>query len=73
MIPDEAILDAIRWHIGENGYSPSVRELCAALGITSPSAMKYRLDRLREKGLVTFDRYKQRTLRLTEKGEKSCN
>lgn len=66
MISDEAILEAIRCHIGENGYSPSVRELGAALGIKSPSAMKYRLDRLREKGLVTFDRYKPRTIRVVD-------
>ena len=52
MIPDEAILEAIRRHIGENGYSPS--------------AMKYRLDRLREKGLVKFDKHKPRTIRVVE-------
>ena len=69
MIPDEEILEAIRRHIGENGYSPSVRELGAALGIKSPSAMKYRLDRLREKGLVTFDRYKPRTIRVVDSND----
>lgn len=66
MIPNEAIIGAIRRYIGENGYSPSVRELGAALGIKSPSAMKYRLDRLRDKGLVTFDKYKPRTIRVVD-------
>lgn len=61
---DRQILDAIRLHIEEHGYSPTVRELAKAVGIKSPSAMKYRLERLRENGLITFGYYKPRTIRL---------
>lgn len=72
MVPDWKILDAIRWCIGDNGYSPTIRELCREVGVASPSSMKYRLDRLRDEGLITYDPRKSRTIRLTEKGEESC-
>lgn len=68
MVPDEVILESIRWFIGDNGYSPSVRELCAAVGIKSQGSMKQRLDRLREKGHITFVDRIPRTIRLVEDG-----
>lgn len=61
---DEQILDAIRLHIEEHGSPPTFRELGSEVGIKSPSAIKYRLDRLKERGLIEFDFYKPRTIRL---------
>ncbi|MFF1568680.1 hypothetical protein ACFVY1_35245 [Streptomyces sp. NPDC058293] len=42
--------------IAEHGEAPSVRELGAAVGLTSSSSVVYHLRRLRERGLVVQPR-----------------
>lgn len=69
---DAQILDFIRTFIENNGYSPSIREVCLATGISSPGSVKYRVDILKSKGLLTYDRRKSRTIRLTAEGEELC-
>ena len=61
---DETIVNFIKDYISKNGYSPSVRDIGASVGISSAGSMKYRLHKLREKGLITFDDGKPRTIRV---------
>lgn len=63
---DESILEFIRDYTERNGYSPSNREICKAVGITSPGSMKYRLEKLRDMGLVTFVDKAPRTIRVVQ-------
>lgn len=63
---DEQIVDAITAFWNKNGYAPSIRELCDAVGMKSPGTMKYRLERLRGKGMVTYIDRSPRTLRVVE-------
>ncbi|MFF1594293.1 hypothetical protein ACFVY0_40350 [Streptomyces sp. NPDC058286] len=45
------IVACAREWIAEHGEAPSVRELAAAVGLTSSSSVAYHLRRLRERGL----------------------
>lgn len=46
------ILDAIANHIARRGYSPTLREIGAAVGLVAPSAVDYQLHLLAGMGLV---------------------
>lgn len=67
---NDQILAAVRSYTEEHGFCPSIRDLAREVGIKSPSAMKYRVDRLRENGYLSYDPKIPRTIRLTEKGRK---
>ena len=61
---DEQIMAFIGGFIRKNGYSPSVREVGEAIGINSAGSVRYRLAQLRDKGLITYDDRKPRTIRV---------
>lgn len=63
---DKQIVDAIATFWEKKGYAPSIREVCDAVGMKSPGTMKYRLERLRGKGMVTYIDRSPRTLRVVE-------
>lgn len=48
----ELIMDYVNTFIQENGYSPSVREIGAAVGLRSTASVSYHLQALQEKGLL---------------------
>ncbi|MFF1736531.1 hypothetical protein [Streptomyces sp. NPDC058247] len=50
------IVRCAREWIAEHGEAPSVRELGAAVGLTSSSSVAFHLRRLRERGLVVQTR-----------------
>lgn len=56
------ILDFMKRTIAEKGYSPTVREICAALKIKSTSTVHSDIKALEEKGLVKKDPAKPRTV-----------
>jgi repressor LexA len=56
------ILDFMKKTIAEKGYSPTVREICAALNIKSTSTVHSDIKVLEEKGLVKKDPAKPRTV-----------
>ncbi len=56
------ILDYMKKTIAEKGYSPTVREICAALDIKSTSTVHSDIKALEEKGLVKKDPAKPRTV-----------
>jgi repressor LexA len=55
---------AIEDFIKENGYSPSVRELCKITGKNSPGTIYTHLHKLKELGYITFIDGKNRTIRI---------
>ena len=60
------ILDFIRREIEEKGYPPSVREICAAVGLKSTSTVHAHLNNLEKKGLIRRDSTKPRALEVLD-------
>jgi len=58
------ILEFLREFIAENGYSPSVREICAAVGLSSTSSVHHHLTELRRQGYIDMAEGKNRTVTL---------
>ena len=48
----ERIMEYVNEFIQENGYSPSVREIGAAVGLRSTASVSYHLQALQDKGLL---------------------
>ena len=48
----QLIMDYVNQFIQENGYSPSVREIGAAVGLRSTASVSYHIQQLQEKGLL---------------------
>ena len=48
----QLIVEYVNQFIQENGYSPSVREIGAAVGLRSTASVSYHLQALQEKGLL---------------------
>ncbi len=63
----KAILTFIQEYVFEQGRPPTIREIGAAVNISSTSVVNYNLTRLKEKGLLERDAEVSRGLRLTEK------
>lgn len=63
---EQEILDFINMQIQKKGYPPSVREICAAVGLNSPSTVHTYLKKLEAKGLIVKDGSKNRALRPVE-------
>lgn len=62
----EKILEFVTGFIRENHYAPSVREICAAVGLQSTATVHYHLNALREEGLILMDEMKKRTITLPD-------
>ena len=60
----EAILSFISAFWEEHNYAPTIREICGAVGISSPSTARYHLVRLKERGIITFSEKTSRSVRL---------
>ena len=61
---ERAIYEYVKDTIEKNGYSPSVRDIRSALGIKSTSTVHVYIQRLEEKGLISKENGKSRTLRI---------
>ena len=62
----QKILDFIKSEIEEKGYPPSVREICAAVGLRSTSTVHAHLNHLEEQGLIRRDSTKPRALEVLD-------
>ena len=51
----DEILHFLTKFTAENGYAPSVREICAAVGLQSTATVHYHLNALRQDGLIEMD------------------
>lgn len=65
------IYDYLQKVIAEQGYAPSVREICQAVGLKSPSTVHLHLKRLQEKGLIEKGNRKGRAIVLVNQREKN--
>ncbi|MCC3775867.1 LexA family transcriptional regulator [Streptomyces sp. UNOB3_S3] len=58
------VLRAVREYIAEWGEAPTIRELCQQVGLSSTSSVAYHLIRLEERGLISRQRARHRSIRL---------
>ncbi|NPD30285.1 transcriptional repressor LexA [Eggerthellaceae bacterium zg-1084] len=65
----QAVLDCITSYIGENGYGPTVREICAELNLSSPSTVHVHLGALEAKGYIERNPLKSRSIALRRSAE----
>ena len=61
-----AVLDFIRDFTEENGHSPSYREICEGIGLSSVSAVAEHIDNLVEKGVLLKTPGEARSLELLD-------
>ena len=66
----DQIYDYLREVIPRQGYAPSVREICEAVGLKSPSTVHFHLKRLQERGLIEKGDCKGRAIVLTGEQER---
>ncbi|NOX64006.1 MAG: transcriptional repressor LexA [Chloroflexi bacterium] len=64
------ILEFIQEYIDEHDYPPTIREIGAAVGISSTSVVNYNLERLEEMKLIERNREVSRGLRLVKPKDK---
>lgn len=62
----KAMLEFIRKFIEDHDYPPTIREIGAAVGISSTSVVNYNLDQLEQKGYIIRNREVSRGLRLVD-------
>lgn len=48
----------------EHGYPPSMREICEAVGLKSPSTVHFHMKKLEEEGLISTENFKGRAISL---------
>ena len=60
----EKILALIRDHVADHGYGPTVRELCAGLGLRSTATVQYHLQALAREGRIVMEAGKKRSISL---------
>ena len=58
------IMSFIRMSLSERGYPPTMREIGEAVGLSSPSSVKYQLQVLEEKGLLRRDPISTRAIEI---------
>lgn len=65
------VLECIRDYTEKNGYPPAVRDICSAVGLSSPSTVHSHLNTLERLGYICRDGGKNRSIRLTESASPS--
>lgn len=60
----EQIYQFLRDFTRANGYAPSVREICAAVGLKSTASVHYHMKALAEEGRIDMDASKKRAVSL---------
>ncbi|MDA9179012.1 transcriptional repressor LexA [Acidimicrobiia bacterium] len=60
----QEILEFINFTLKNDGYSPSVREICEAVNLKSTSTVQYHLNKLEKKGVINKTDGKSRSLHL---------
>jgi len=62
----QKILEYLNEFIEENGYPPTVREICAAVGLKSTATVSYHLTELKRLGKIQSDSGKRRAISLPD-------
>lgn len=58
------VFDAICAFVGEKNYAPTIREIGDRVGLTSSSTVTAHVRALRDKGFISWDPGKPRTIRV---------
>ena len=66
----ERVYEYLQKAIKEQGYAPSVREICEAVGLKSPSTVHFHLKRLQERGLIEKGDCKGRAIVLKDQRDR---
>ena len=66
----DRIYEYLQTVIPEQGYAPSVREICEAVGLKSPSTVHFHLMRLQERGLIEKGDFKGRAIVLKDQRDR---
>lgn len=61
----EQIFSCIQSYVQKNGFPPSVREICALLGITSTATVAYNIEKLKEEGRLQKQGFKNRAISIS--------
>ena len=62
----EELLNFIKSYVDENGYPPTVREMCRAIKVNSTSTIAYHLSRLEDIGSIKKNPNKNRALEVVD-------
>lgn len=65
----EEILTFIKEYIVNHGYPPTIREICKAMGVSSPATVHAHLNNLEKKGFIKKEDTKNRAIELLVKNE----
>lgn len=65
----EEILTYIKEYIVSHGYPPTVREICKAVGVSSPATVHAHLNNLEKKGFIKKENTKNRAIELLVQNE----
>lgn len=65
----QEILDYVNKCVSENGYPPSVREICTAVGFKSTSTVHAYLQKLTDNGILQKDPTKPRAIKVLNKSK----
>ena len=71
-VRQQQVVDFIRQFIERNGFSPTTREIAAAMGISSPNGVVAHLNALEKKGVITRRENMARSVRLVETAARVC-
>lgn len=67
------IISFIDSFINENGYSPSIRDICAGVNIASSSTVHAIMNKFHQDGYIIFNSKIARSIRLTPDGIAKMN
>ena len=62
----DELLEFIKRYVDDNGYPPTVREMCRAVKVNSTSTIAYHLSRLEDEGSIKKNPNKNRALEVVE-------
>ena len=66
----QKILEYLNEFIENNGYPPTVREICAAVGLKSTATVSYHLSELKRLGKIQADSNKRRAISLPDQQQR---
>ena len=65
----EEVFNFIKKYSAEHGFPPSVREICANLGLSSPATVQAHINHLKEAGVIRNSSNKFRTIEILTENE----
>ena len=65
--PQNELYEWIKYYVREFQHSPTIRQMMQAMNLKSPAPIQSRLKHLQEKGYITWQEGKARTLKLVDK------